>query len=692
MKDKLKNLEQEIHTLRLEQERLNAEVEKYRLMFDNFSDFLFCHDFNGVLTDVNAAVCLAYGASREELLGQNICDLFGREFKERYLEYVEKIAATGTAGGIFKVTGKNRSQRAIEYSCSIVARSNQEPYVQGVARDITDRERIEEELPKLRDRLEDLVEDRAQELITANELLRKEADKRMLAEEELYRSREESRRHLESSLRIEKFSRSLMHTSADAIILFDLKGRTRYVSPSFTRMFGWTLEEIEGIEVPFVPEGEKTKTVTIIRALLEKDTSLQEIVTKRLTKDGVPLDVSISSSRYDDHEGRPVGVLAVIRDITETRKLEAQLQHAQKMESIGTIASGVAHNFRNILAGVSVDSQLLYIKHGKNPAIAEIAHRMNRYVKRGTNLVEGLMQFARKPREFGFDRIDLAKVLRETRDLISQSFAGNIEIEHNLPETLHVLGDDTGLQQVFMNLCTNARDAMPEGGKLFISAESRGDWAEIEISDTGEGMDSETQKKCFDPFYTTKGVHRGTGLGLSTSYGIIKNHGGDVNLFSAPGHGTTFRIHLPLVGTEPDDEPTEETLWSLLDGGGRKILVVDDEKEMLKALEDLLESLSYKAITSTSGSEALSAYEEHRPDAVIMDRNIPGMDGVTCMRRIVKRYPDAKVILISGYDQEGPNGIDPETRDSICGYLTKPLDVAELSHVLGGLFDEEGDE
>jgi signal transduction histidine kinase/ActR/RegA family two-component response regulator len=429
--------------------------------------------------------------------------------------------------------------------------------------------------------------------------------------------------------------------------------------------------------------------MAIIKALLEKDTSLQEIVTRRVTKDGVLVDVIISSSMYDDHEGLPVGVLAVIRDITEMRRLEAQLQHAQKMESIGTIASGVAHNFRNILAGVSVDSQLLHIKHGKDPAIAEIAHRMNRYVKRGTNLVEGLMQFARKPREYGFDRVDLSKILKETHDLICQSFDNSIEIEHSISDFVSVLGDDTGLQQVFMNLCTNARDAMPDGGKLLISAEARGDWAEIEITDTGEGMDPETQKKCFDPFFTTKGVHRGTGLGLSTSYGIIKNHGGEVALHSAPGEGTTFTIHLPLLGAEPDDEPTEENIWSPIHGGGRKILVVDDEEEMLKALEDLLESLGYRALTTTNGSGALSAYEEHDPDAVILDRNIPGMDGVTCLKRILDMDANAKVILISGYDQEGPNGIDRETRDTIAGYLTKPLDVAELSHVMGRLFEDE---
>jgi len=685
MKEKIRQLEKELQELRAAYDALKVDKEKYLLFFDSSFDFLYCHDPGGNLLDANASISRVFGWEKEDILNRNLRDLLGGDAAERVGRYLEILDSRGEAQGVIQLADKSGHLRSIEYQSTLVGGQGG-GCVLGVGRDTTDRDRIEEELPKLRDFLEDMVEDRARELMAANEMLRLEIDKRMLAEEDLYRIREESREMYEDSQRFEEFNRSLLHASADAIVILDLKGRTRYVSPSFTRIFGWTREELQGKNIPFVPPDEKPTTRDIIERLIEREKPLQNVVTRRMTREGRLLDVSLSASRVEDLENLPSGVLVVLRDVTEVRRMEVQLQHAQKMESIGTIASGVAHNFRNILAGISVDSQLLQIKHGKDPSIEEITGRMNRYVKRGTSLVEGLMQFARKPRDRGFGKVDLASILRDTRDLIAQSFAGNILIECSLPDSLMVLGDDNGLQQVFMNLCTNARDAMPDGGTLGIRAEGRGEWAEVEITDTGEGMSQETRQRCFDPFFTTKGVHKGTGLGLSTSYNIVKGHGGEITLRSAPGQGTTFLVHLPIHNEETVDEPAGEKLWAPVPGNGRTVLVVDDEEGMLKALEDLLESLGYVPVIASNGKDAVEAFKAHRPDAVILDRNIPGKDGIACLREIMELDAAARVILISGYDQEGPNGIDHETRKSIAGYLTKPLDVGELSHVLARLF------
>ena len=712
-------LEAELRELRAAQKTLKVREEKFRRMFESASEYLYteksvrekeeryrsilesieegCYevDLSGNLTFFNDSLCRLTGYPREELQGMNNRQYMDRRVAKKVYRAFNRVYRTGQPerGLDWTLRRKDGGTVQIEASVSLIQdEKGSKTGFRGIVRDITERKRIDEEIRRHRDHLEDLVEDRAQELLAANELLRRQVEERKRAEQELSHSREEFRTLYESSLQREEVYRSLLHSSADAIVLYDLEGCTRYVSPSFTKTFGWSLEEVEGRPLPFIPESEKERTQSMLRALIEQGTPFQGFQTQRHTKDGRLLDVSISTSRYDDHKGRPAGLLMVLRDMTENRKLEAQLQHAQKMESIGTIASGVAHNFRNILAGISVNSQLLQMKHVEDPELSELARRMNRYVKRGSSLVEGLMQFARKRRGSGFRRVDLVGILQETYDLIRQSFDRKIEIRTSFPDSLPILGDDPALRQVFMNLCTNARDAMPDGGTLSIRAESSGDRAEVEIEDTGEGMSPETQKKCFDPFFTTKEMHHGTGLGLSTSYGIVKNHGGDVSLYSLPGKGTRFRVHLPLAVIQEETGDTEDEIRVPFHGNGRKILVVDDEESMLSALKDLLESLGYVAVTASGASEALKAYPRHAPDLVLMDRNMPGMDGIACMKEMLHMDPQARVVLISGYDEKGPHGIDERTREMLAGYITKPVDVVELSLALGRLFENQDPE
>jgi signal transduction histidine kinase len=379
-------------------------------------------------------------------------------------------------------------------------------------------------------------------------------------------------------------------------------------------------------------------------------------------------------------------VQGVIRDITDQERLEKQLQQAQKLESIGTIASGVAHNFRNVLASISTNAQLVEMKYKENKALLEICERLNTAVKRGARLVDGLMQFSRKEKGIKFRVLDIVEVIKETYGLVSKSFDKKVNIQIDLPEAIYVLGDASSLSQVFMNLCTNARDAMPKGGELRIEARQERDNAKIVISDTGYGMDKSTLEKCFDPFFTTKDVDKGTGLGLSTTYGIVKEHGGEIYVYSEVGKGTTFTIYLTMIparegeGQEFIDEATR--------GSGQKILVVDDDTEMLKPIKEVLEELGYLAASVNSGKEALAKYESWKPDVVLVDRSMPEMDGITCSERIIEADPFAKIILISGYDEKGQNGISRQTKQIIKGYLTKPINLADLTGLLGRLFDD----
>ena len=372
--------------------------------------------------------------------------------------------------------------------------------------------------------------------------------------------------------------------------------------------------------------------------------------------------------------------------IDPSQRAEAILQHAQRMESIGTITSGISHNFRNILSGITVNNQLIQIKYQQDEKLQNIASSINKFVRRGSDLVDELMQFSRKQPETKLDTLNLVEVLKETYNLIAESFQKNIDIHMDLPESILMSGTRSGLSQVFMNLCTNARDAMPEGGELRIEAKQNEGKIEVTIADTGIGMDSETLEKCFDPFFTTKEAGKGTGLGLSTIYGIVKNHGGDIKVTSELNKGTTFLVSFPLHATAEEGKEQEDKAPERFLGNGQKVLVVDDETEVLGPMEDMLEGLGYSAASADSGKEAVAKYKSWKPDVVLMDRNMPEMSGTKCAQLIIEHDPDAKIVLVSGYDQKGADGLNEQDKLLIKDYITKPIDMTKLSRVLAQLF------
>jgi PAS domain S-box-containing protein len=386
-------------------------------------------------------------------------------------------------------------------------------------------------------------------------------------------------------------------------------------------------------------------------------------------------------------KGDEATVILMITDITERKRLELQLQHVQKMEAIGTIAAGVAHNFRNTLTEVLVNSQLIQLSHKDQPSLQEITGRINSSVKKGSRLVDGLLHFSRKQINKEFKPVDLAAVLRETCQIIAKSFDARIEIQVDLPEHLPISGDASALSQVAMNLFTNARDAMPGGGILRVEARREGTQAVVRISDTGIGMDPEIIEKCFDPFFTTKPIGKGTGLGLSTAYGIIKGHNGSIGILSRPGSGTTFTLRFAL--TREADALSGEDKGALVHGNGECILLVDDEADILRAMQGLLKKLNYRPIFAENGLQAVSLYAEWRPEVVLMDVNMPGIDGMECAQRILDLDAEARIVMFSGYEPSQRKLPDLLERKLVKGYLTKPADIAELSQFLAKVLHEQ---
>ncbi len=256
----------------------------------------------------------------------------------------------------------------------------------------------------------------------------------------------------------------------------------------------------------------------------------------------------------------------------------------------------------------------------------------------------------------------------------------------DLEENLFVQGNHSLLSQGFLNLFTNARDAMPDGGKLLIEAKKRNNKVVAIVSDSGHGMDKETMDQIFDPFFTLKDVGKGTGLGLSTTHGIVEQHKGSILVSSKQGKGAKFTIYLPFEKTESSQRP--EPQKKIIMGKGQRVLIIDDDPPALEALTNLTKGLGYKAMPVNRPVEALDNYTKWSPDIVLMDRNMPEMDGLSCIKQIMKTDPNARIIIVSGYEDSGQDGIDDNIRSLIKGYLTKPCGTEELSRMLSQALEQ----
>ena len=385
-------------------------------------------------------------------------------------------------------------------------------------------------------------------------------------------------------------------------------------------------------------------------------------------------------------------IVSIFDDVTDKKKAEAeqkalqeQLLVSQKMESIGTFAGGTAHNFRNILQAISGNIEYLEMVYSDKSEIREMAKSIHDSVEKGVDLINNLLHFSKKDEELQLVDLDLADVIKKTHKIIDRVFDKHIEIKLNIGEDLFVKGNHSLLSQVFLNLLTNARDAMPNGGMLLVEAKKMNNKVVAIVSDSGYGMDKETLDQIFDPFFTLKDVGKGTGLGLSTTHGIIEQHKGSISVSSKPGKGTTFKVTLPsgkMVGLcKP--EPQRE----IIRGRGQKVLIVDDEPPALKALANLTKGLGYETISVERPFEALNNYNKWSPDIVLMDRNMPEMDGLSCIKQIMETDPNARIVIVSGYEESGQNGIDEDVKSMIKGYLTKPCGTEELSRMLSQVLD-----
>jgi len=402
------------------------------------------------------------------------------------------------------------------------------------------------------------------------------------------------------------------------------------------------------------------------KQIMETGVPMIGLEEKETWPDGRTTWVSSSKSPVHDADGKITGLVGISRDITARKLLEAQLRRAQRLEAIGSLASGVAHDMNNILAPMLMAAGLLKDKL-PDAGDRRILELVENGATRGASIIRQLLAFS-SGTEGTRAHVQLRHLLREMEHLMQETFPRSILIEGIVPGDLWtVLADATQMHQVIMNLCVNARDAMPEGGKLTMRAENiqvdealaqiypeakPGPHVMVTVADNGTGIPPEVIPRIFDPFFTTKGLGKGTGLGLSTVIGIVKSHGGFITVYSEPGRGTTFKVFLPATGSTESDKRVHSTAPIPM-GNGEQILVVDDEAPILLATREVLIAHHYRVLLAGSGEEAIRLFVEHSDsiDLVLTDIMMPGIGGLELTRalRIIK--PDLKVIATSGLEQ-----------------------------------------
>ncbi len=505
----------------------------------------------------------------------------------------------------------------------------------------------------------------------------------------LQESEKEFRKLYKESKRGEHLYRSLIHSSADAIATCDLTGRIKYTSPEFENVFGWSIIELQGSPLTFISKPEYDACHSMIQEVAENGKPHRGLASKCYTKEGHLLDVLISASRYDDHNGDPLGLLLIIRDISENKRLETQLLQAQKMEAIGTLAGGIAHDFNNLLAVIKGNLSLMRLDFDADHPIMARIQNIDQQVDSGAKLTSQFLGYARKG-SYEVEPLDIVRVVSESAQAFGRT-RKEITLDIHLPESALIIeADRTQLEQVLFNLFVNAADAMPNGGSLTLKADRKtakeileenfrpkpGAYILIEVSDTGIGMNPEIQKRMFDPLFTTKKMGKGTGLGLASVYGIIQSYKGYITVTSEEEKGTRIRIYLPAA----DKSPTRTKETGLpIDHGRGTILLVDDEVSLLKVGSEMLTALGYKVLPVDNGQDAIDTYKARKKtiDLVILDMIMPGMTGGDVFARLKEIDPNIKAILSSGYslDDQGKKIMDSGFR---C-FLQKPFGMKDLS-------------
>ncbi len=493
---------------------------------------------------------------------------------------------------------------------------------------------------------------------------------------------------------------ALLDQAQDAIVLADLESRIQFWNKGAERLYGWTREEALGQKITELIAAKAGLLKDIMAALLEKGEFSNEV--EHVTKDGRSLTVEARRTLIRDDVGNPKSLLAIYTDVTEKKKIEAQFLRAQRMESIGTLAGGIAHDLNNILAPIMMSIDILKLS-ATDPQATLILETIEVSAKRGADIVRQVLSFAR-----GLEgqRIEVQPkhLLKELETIIKDTFPKGIRLQFSVPnDTWTLLGDPTQVHQILLNLCVNARDAMPNGGNLTIRIENceidkhyvamntqlkAGRYVHFSVSDSGSGIPPGIRDKIFEPFFTTKDLNRGTGLGLSTVMAIVKSHEGSIDVYSEQGDGTTFNVYLPAVEISDEARKQQAVQASLPRGNGETVLVVDDEASILTITSQTLQAFGYQVLTAIDGADAIAVFAQHQNeiDVVLTDMMMPIMDGPAAIHALMRLNPTVKIVAASGITAN--ESVAKAAGAGVKYFLTKPYTAATLLKTLRAILNE----
>jgi len=598
-------------------------------------DAIVAVDIDGTIVQVNSQTEAIFGYPRGELIGQKIEILVPARYRDQHHEHRGSFAHSPKVrrmGAGLDLKGRRRdgSEFSVEISLSPVSLP-EGTFVLSAIRDISDRKRIEEELRR--------------------------------AHEEL------GRRTTQEIGQYQRRLAAIIDSSADAIIGKELDGTITSWNRGAEAMYGYNADEIVGKNISLLTSKDRPDEIPQILARIRSGERIEHYESVRVTKDGRHLNVSISISPIKDPNGKIVGASAIARDITAQRRAEDHLRQAQKMEAVGRLAGGVAHDFNNILGIVTACTELLRDRIDADSDQALYVGNIRKAVERGISLTRQLLAFTRKS-SVQPQLIDLNIHLKDVVKLLRPLMGDDVEIVVAPRSPSAIIEIDPGqFDQIVLNLAVNSRDAMPRGGKFILETASvelddvftsqhrpmqAGRYILIAVSDTGVGMDAATVTRIFEPFFTTKEVGKGTGLGLATVYGIVQHGGGHIWVYSEPGSGTTFKIYLPSAEDKLGETPQPQAEKTVRRREGTTVLLVEDDEIMLSMTRKLLEQNGYRVLAAKDGKSALALVQSHVGpiDLVLTDVVMRGMSGPDLVAKLTAVRPTTKVVFMSGYTGE----------------------------------------
>jgi len=626
---------EDITERKLLEELLNESEARYRRLFETASDgIVLLEKREGHITHVNPATEILLGYSKEECIGNNLQDIGVPLDTSDFPAIMQALNKSGIIN-YDDVPVKTRSGQDIFADIYMVDRAK---LAQCNIRDVTERKRLDEKLK----------EEKA-------------------------------------------FNENALNTLKEVFFVIDLEGRFLRWNKTLNAVTGYLDREIALMKPVDLFRNHDIRRITeaIQTATKEGSVSVEALF---VAKDGRQMPFEFSASLLCDAHGKPIGISGVGRDLTERNKLDSQLRHAQKMEAVGTLAGGIAHDFNNILSVImGYGSMVLNGLGADNP----LKNKMNQVLiaaERAANLTKQLLVFSRK-QVVEVTPLNINESIVVIQKLLSSIIRENIDFTLNIASRpLVVMADPGQIEQVLMNLTTNACDAMPEGGSLTISTGLEemddeyvalygygkpGRFALIKVADTGQGMDAETQKKIFEPFFTTKGIGEGTGLGLAISYGIIKQHCGFINVYSEPGKGTLFKIYLPLSEEAASPDRKLEAGVPVM-GGNETVLVAEDDASLRELTKIILESFGYTVISAEDGEDVITKFMANREriSLVLLDMIMPKKNGKEVSEAIRKVSPRIKILFMSGYTMDIIKA--EEWTESGFDFIPKPSSPTDL--------------